>query len=318
MKPLRIAAVIPCFRVRGQILGVLARIGPEVHAIYIVDDRCPEESGETVRREVTDPRVTVLFNEANLGVGGATIRGFKQAVEDGADIVVKLDGDGQMDPSLIPKFVTPIVRGHADYTKGNRFFNMEDTALMPTLRFFGNAVLSFMAKLSTGYWGIFDPTNGYVAIHCKVAKLLPMEKMDRRYFFETDLLFRLNTLRALVVDIPMVAIYGGERSNLRVGKEVLRFLVGHARNAAKRVYYTYFLRDFNVASIELVLGAMLAISGSLFGVAQWLKSGAIHEPATAGTVMLAALPIMLGVQLLLGFINYDVSHSPRECLHIKL
>jgi len=210
----KIAVVIPSYKVTKHILDVIAAIGEEVHRIYIVDDCCPDRSGEFVEQHCSDSRVVVLRNETNQGVGGAMMAGYKAAIEDGMDIIVKIDGDGQMDPALLQAFVSPIVSGEADYAKGNRFFDLESVRTMPKRRLFGNAALSFMTKLSSGYWNLFDPTNGYTAIHASVAKYLPFEKISNRYFFETDMLFRLNTLGAVVVDVPMVAKYADEVSNL--------------------------------------------------------------------------------------------------------
>ena len=206
---LRVAVVIPCYRVRAQILGVLGQIGSTAERIYVVDDACPEKTGAFVQDACEDPRVEVIFNPVNAGVGGAVIEGYKVALRDGMEVIVKLDGDGQMDPALIPDLVRPIAAGDADYTKGNRFYNLERIREMPRLRIVGNALLSLMTKLSAGYWDIFDPTNGFTAIHWKVARQLPFEKISRRYFFETDMLFRLNTIRAVVLDVPMDARYRG-------------------------------------------------------------------------------------------------------------
>ena len=202
-------------------MGVLQGIGPEVTRIYVVDDHCPDGSGEYVRANCRDTRVVVLTHPINQGVGGAVITGYRAAIENGAEIIVKVDGDGQMDPSLIPYLIDPILANEADYTKGNRFFDLEGVSSMPTVRLVGNAVLSFVTKLSSGYWSLFDPTNGYTAIHAAVARRLPFAKLRRRYFFETDMLFRLNTLRAVVVDVPMAANYGDEVSNLKI-KRVMR------------------------------------------------------------------------------------------------
>jgi len=159
----RTAVVIPSYRVADHILGVIAAIGPEVDRIYVVDDRCPDGSGSLVEQGCDDRRVTVIFHETNLGVGGAVMSGYRAAIADGMDIIVKIDGDGQMDPGLIGCFVRPIIDGEADYTKGNRFFDLEAVRAMPRVRLFGNALLSFMNKLSSGYWNLFDPTNGYTA-----------------------------------------------------------------------------------------------------------------------------------------------------------
>ena len=172
----------------------------------------------------TDARVIVLRNPQNLGVGGAVLTGYRAAIEAGADVIIKIDGDGQMDPGLIPTFIAPIIAGEADYTKGNRFFDLEEIRAMPRVRLIGNAALSFMTKLSSGYWNLFDPTNGYTAIHAHVARHLPFEKISSGYFFETDMLFRLNTLRAVVIDVPMDAKYGDEVSNLKISKTAGKFL----------------------------------------------------------------------------------------------
>lgn len=312
---LKIAVVIPCFRVRSHILSVIGKIVSEVSIIYVVDDCCPENSGEHVENNCNDVRVVVLRHTINQGVGGAVLTGYIAAIEAGADVVVKIDGDGQMDPSLLPVLIAPIVSGEADYTKGNRFFDLEEIRAMPKVRLFGNAVLSFMTKISSGYWDLFDPTNGYTAIHADVARHLPFNKISRRYFFETDMLFRLNTLRAVVIDVPMDAQYGDEVSNLKITKIAGEFLVKHARNFTKRIFYNYYLRDMSLASIELPLGSFLFFSGIGFGIYHWIYSLQQGIATPAGTVMLAALPILMGAQLMLAFLGYDIANVPRRPFH---
>lgn len=225
---MRIAVAIPCYKVTQHVLGVIQAIGPEVAIIYAVDDACPDGSGRFIEKHNQDPRVRVLFNPENRGVGGAIVTAYKAAIADGVDIVVKIDGDGQMNPALLPQFVRPLLLGEADYTKGNRFFRPESVQSMPPVRLFGNAVLSFMTKLSCGYWNIMDPTNGYTAARSCVLAELPLDKLEQRYFFETDMLFRLNTLRAVVKDIPMDSVYADEESNLQIGKVLPEFLKKHA------------------------------------------------------------------------------------------
>lgn len=307
-----IAVVIPCYRVTRHIEQVIAGIGPEVARIYAVDDACPDGSGDHIEKHCTDPRVVVLRNPRNLGVGGAVMTGYRAALQDGMDIVVKIDGDGQMDPRMIPDFVGPIVRGLADYTKGNRFFYIERLNAMPAIRVFGNAVLSFMAKLSSGYWDIVDPTNGYTAIHRDVLRHLPLEKISSRYFFETDMLFRLNILGAVLIDIPMDAQYGDEVSGLKIRKIVGEFLYKHARNFLKRIFYNYYLRGMSLASIELPLGLLMLLFGMGYGAYQWARTLATGVAATAGTVMLSALPVVVGLQLVLAFLAHDISSVPRR------
>ncbi len=313
-----IAVVVPCFRVGKRILDVLRGIGPEVARIYVVDDHCDEGTAARVESECNDPRVRVIRHEHRQGVGGAVLSGYRRAVEDGADIIVKVDGDGQMDPALIPRIVGPIVAGEADYTKGNRFYRPEGVQQMPGVRMLGNAILSFLTKFSTGYWDVFDPTNGFTAIHARIVRELPLEKLSRGYFFESDLLFRLNTLRAVVADIPMTARYRGEESQLRISRAGAEFPVKHAINFAKRIFYSYYLRNFNIASIELVLGFAFLAFGTAVGSYHWVTGIRLGVAATSGTVMLAALPVLIGVQLLLAFLSYDMQNVPRSPLHTRL
>jgi glycosyltransferase involved in cell wall biosynthesis len=313
-----IAVVIPCHRVTRHIEGVIAAIGPEVHRVYCIDDACPDGSGDYIEKHVTDSRVVVLRHAVNQGVGGAVLTGYERAAADGADVVVKIDGDGQMDPSLLPLFVAPILRGEADYTKGNRFWDLTQIHRMPMLRRVGNLALSFMAKASTGYWDIFDPTNGYTAISGVVAQRLTKVAISRRYFFETDVLFRLNTMRAVVADIPMDARYGDEVSGLKIGGIFFEFLVKHARNLFKRLVYRYLLRDFPAASLELVAGTLLFFFGLIFGSVRWWESIRTGIGAPIGTVMIATVAIVSGTQLLLAFLGFDVANVPRRPIHLAL
>lgn len=314
----RIAVVIPCYKVTRHIAGVLDAIGPECWRIYVVDDACPERTGDFVEAHCSDERVRVLRHEVNKGVGGAVMTGYRAAANDGATVVVKIDGDGQMDPRQLGRFVAPILAGEADYTKGNRFYNLDNITRMPRIRIFGNAVLSVLAKLSTGYWGIFDPTNGYTAIHVRLVRLVSLEKVSERFFFETDLLFRLNTVRAVVLDVPMDARYEDEASNLRIGRVAGEFLAKHLRNFSKRIFYNYFLRDFSIASLQLVSGVFLLSFGFAFGAYHWLHSNHTGIPTTAGTVMIAALSILAGLQFSLSFMNYDMASVPRRPIHTLL
>ncbi|MGH8083059.1 MAG: glycosyltransferase family 2 protein [Lysobacter sp.] len=309
-----IAVVIPSYKVTQHILGVLTAIGSEVDAIYCVDDACPDGSGDFIAANSADPRVRVLRHAQNQGVGGAMITGYRQAVADGATVIVKIDGDGQMDPALLPAFVAPILEGEADYTKGNRFWDLSQIRQMPALRRIGNLGLSFMAKASTGYWDIFDPTNGYTAIHARVAANLPFDSISRRYFFETDILFRLNTIRAVVVDVPMDARYGDETSGLKASVIFFEFLFKHARNLGKRIVYNYFLRDLSLASLELLAAIGLLVFGGIFGGWHWLQSIRLSTGAPLGTVMIATVSVVSGLQFLLAFLGYDIASIPRRPL----
>jgi dolichol-phosphate mannosyltransferase len=310
-----IGVVIPCYNARNSILQVIAGIGPVVNYIYVVDDDCPEKTGDHVRQTCDDGRVKVLYTGSNKGVGGAVKLGYKSALDDKVDIVVKLDADGQMDPSEIEKFVRPIATGRADYCKGNRFYSPEALRGMPLIRILGNAVLSFFTKISSGYWNLMDPTNGYIAIHSKVLGILPLQKISNSYFFESDMLFRLNTIRAVVVEVPMDAIYNGEKSNMAIGRTAVEFIYKHSSRFIKRIFYNYFLREFNIASLEILCGLTLFFGGAWYGLYHWILNSHLGVVTPSGTVMLAALPLLVGFQLLLSAMNFDISSVPRQPIH---
>ena len=310
-----ISVVIPCYKVKKHILDVIENIGGEVSRIYVVDDLCPQETGKHVLERCSDNRVRVIINKVNMGVGGATIVGYKIALQENSNVIVKMDGDGQMDGTRIGCLVRPILDGYADFTKGNRFFNIERLVSMPKLRLWGNAFLSLVNKSTSGYWNIMDPTNGYVAIHSNVLRLLPLDKLDNRYFFESDMLFRLGTIRAVVQDIPMESIYGEEVSNLNIKRICLEFPFKYINRLFKRIFYNYFLRDFNIGTMQLILGFLLLCSGVIYAAMKWYLSYSSGIPATSGVVMIAAIPILIGLHLLISAINYDVTNTPFRVIH---
>lgn len=311
--PSGIAVIIPCFQAQDTIRKVVAAVGPEVGAIYCVNDGSRDATGRILAAlSAEDGRVVVLERSTNGGVGAATIDGYRRAMSDGWQILVKLDSDGQMDPSIIPQLAEPISENQADYVKGNRFFSMETVRSMPSLRIIGNAGVSFFTKMSSGYWNLFDPTNGFTALNSRVAAALPLDKLNKRFFFESDMLFRLYTIRAVVLDLPMRSKYGHEHSHLNELHALIFFPWLHLRNALKRLAYMYFLRNFSIASVNLIVGMTLLIFGTVFGAGAWYTSAATGTPATAGTVMLSALPFLVGVQLILSFVAYDMTMVPNR------
>ena len=302
-----IIIVIPAFKVAEQIISVIRKIDKSVTHVIVVDDSCPEESGLRVTKDIKDKRVKVLFNENNLGVGGSMIRGYKEAMKFNPQYVVKLDGDGQMDPKLIPFFISELENSGGDYAKGNRFADPENLKTMPRIRVFGNLVLSFLAKFSTGYWNIFDPNNGFTVIKGETLARLPFHKISERYFFESDMLFRLNLIGAYVVDVPMTAVYGTEKSNINLAKTLLEFPAKHLRNFIKRVTYNYFLRDFNLASVELVLGLNFLFFGTLIGSINFIQAVRTESSMSVGILVLVSILIISGLQLILSFFSFDMN-----------
>ena len=315
---LNVVAVMPCFRETSRVLEVLRRFDDTVSHILVVDDACPDKTGKLVREQTSDPRVEVIIHKSNQGVGGATLTGYRRALALNADIIVKVDGDGQMDPGMVSSIIRPITAGRADYAKGNRFFRLEGVSAMPLSRLIGNLGLSFASKLSSGYWKNFDPTNGFTAIHARVAKILPLDRIDKSYFFESDMLYQLNVTRAVVADVPMEAVYGEETSSLKVSRVLLPFSIKHARNFLRRIFYTYFLSDFNVATLELVIGLLMSGFGFIFGLVKWQESITSGNPAATGVIILAALPLLIGSYLLISFLNFDVQNQPDRPIHLDL
>jgi dolichol-phosphate mannosyltransferase len=314
-----VAVIIPTYKVSKYIVEIIECLNNMEYMIYVVDDFCPENSGKLVEKIFYDHNnIIVIYHNENKGVGGAVLTGYSRAISDGASILVKLDGDGQMNPRLIPRLIRPIEMGFADYVKGNRFYNLEKLKNMPLNRIIGNAALSFITKMSSGYWNIYDPTNGFTALDSAVARYLPFDKISKRYFFESDMLFRLNTLRAVVQDMPMDAQYGDEKSNMKIFSIIPEFLYKNIRNTFKRIFYNYYLRDVTIGSIILPLGASMFLWGVIFGIFNWqiaISSG-LNTPV--GTIMISVLFIVLGMQFILAFLNEDISSVPNKPVSIFL
>jgi dolichol-phosphate mannosyltransferase len=309
----KVAVVIPCFNVAESIERVIETIPKNIEKIICVND-CSSDKTEKIIKKIikNNPRVFLVTHKENQGVGGAMKTGYTNALSFNLDIVVKIDGDGQMDPKFIPKLIKPITGNQADYTKGNRFFDVESIKPMPIVRIIGNAGLSFFSKLSTGYWSLFDPTNGFTAISVSTLKHIPLSKLSDNYFFESDLLFRLSTIRAKSTDIPMMAIYGNEKSNLNSFNSLVTFPILHLRNFIKRIIYNYFLRNFSIASVNFALGILLIAFGGWYGFHNWLDAYIANTTTPAGVVMLAALPMILGSQALLSFLSFDIANEPSQ------
>ncbi len=256
----------------------------------------------------------IVHHEQNQGVGGAMLSGFAKAAEIGGRVAVKMDGDGQMAPAFLWEMVEPVLAGRADYTKGNRFFHIDEIVHMPIIRRVGNLGLSFLSKLSSGYWNVFDPTNGYVAINLDTFRALDTQRIHRRYFFETSMLIELNLARAVVTDVPMPARYRGEISSLSVGHSLFQFAYSLLRGFLRRLWLQYFVLDFSLGTLFLVVGLLMGLFGTIWGLYFWDKSIRTGIPASTGTVMIAVLPVILGFQLLLQALAYDIQNVPKTVL----
>lgn len=312
----RVAVVIPAFRARATISRVLAAIGPEVSAIYVVDDKCPDGSGELAFRECADPRLTVLHNSSNLGVGGAVKRGYRQALADGADIIVKLDADAQMDPRHIPRLIAPILKGSADYAKGDRFAPVERMppgtprdalAEMPLSRHLANRAISLIHRLATGYWSIRDPANGYTAVHARALRRIPMKALADCFFFETDMLFRLNLSDAMVVDVPLPAHYPGSSSSLSLRRVAPRFAAMMVRRCLERLRFRYFRGRPNLVTMKLSAGSMMIAAAAI--MASWSLMPVAGAGQAGGSGLIWSL-LLIGFGLLVAALIVDSRRRP--------
>lgn len=306
-----VTVVIPAYKVAPFIADVLGRIPADVARIIVVDDASPDNLQE-VLAGVRDPRLVVVRHDTNRGVGGAMKTGFNKALELGSDVVVKLDGDGQMDPGLIHHFVAPIVSGEADFTKGNRFDDLSVIRRMPLVRRIGNLTLSFLVKLASGYWRLFDPCNGYIAIRASVLRKVNLARLSDRYFLEISLLCEAYFARAVLLDIPMQPVYAGETSSLSPVRSAFSFAPRLVQRSLYRMFMSYFMRDFNVVSVFLTSGIPLMAFGTAWSTFQWIHTYRTSIPATTGTVMIGMLPIVLGFQLLLQALVLDVGNEPKR------
>lgn len=306
----RIAAVVPAYKEEKMIAMVIETMPDYVDYIVIVDDCSPDDTSGVVS-SIVDDRVTLIRHEVNQGVGGAIVTGHKAAMKLGADVNVIMAGDAQMDPKHLPSLLDPVTRDGYGFAKANRFFAPESFDGMPKVRVFGNIVLSFMTKLASGYWNLFDPQNGYTAIRTEVLRRVPLDRVSRRYSFENDLLIHLNILQVGATDVPIPAVYGNEVSSIRLGTVVPELLRLFIRGFWRRIWYRYVLWSFSPIALLLVLGLILFTIGT--GVAIWvcfqIASSVI---ATAATVMLAALPLMVGTQLLISALQLDIQASPSQ------
>jgi glycosyltransferase involved in cell wall biosynthesis len=310
-----IAAVIPCYRVEREIQSVLQAVPAYIKHVIVVDDASPDASADRVTASAqSDERILLVRHPSNQGVGGAMVTGYRTALGLGAQIVVKVDGDGQMDLERLPELLKPLVEGRADYSKGNRFRDFKSLQKMPLVRRIGNMGLGFLSKAATGYWNMFDPTNGFVAIRAEVLAQLPLERVDRTYYFETSMLANLYLLGAVVKDAPMPARYQQEGSSLLIHRILFEFPPKLLATFLRRLALKNFIYDFSMGSIYLLTGLPLLFFGLIFGISKWVHYASLGIPAPTGTVILPTLSVLLAIQLLLSAIEIDLRSVPHEPL----
>lgn len=306
---MKCAVVLPAYNEGPHLAGVISDVPAWVDGVIVVDD-CSTDETAAVAESSADPRVALIRRERNGGVGAAVVTGYRYALETGFDIVVKVDADGQMDLSELEALVLPIQLGMAEYTKGNRFRRTGRPKGMPRGRWFGSVMLSFLTKTASGYWHVFDPQCGFTAIAAPALAQLKLDAVAQDFFFENDMLIRLNVIDARVVDVSTAALYGEETSSLRIGHVAWSFPFRLIRGFAWRVIKRHVVNDFGLVALLSFLGAILFTFGLVFGVYHWIASAETGQAATAGTVMVAVLPIILGFEMLLQALTQEVQSSP--------
>jgi dolichol-phosphate mannosyltransferase len=308
-----ITVVIPCYNVSRHIENVIKNLPQEVEWIIAVNDVSKDDTGNVLLKlKENYKKLIVIEHATNQGVGGAMITGYKRSLELDSDITIKIDGDDQMDSSNIPMLIKPLIEGKADYTKGNRFRDFKALKQMPAIRRMGNLGLSFLIKAASGYWNIFDPNNGFIAINRDTLRSLNFEKIYKRYFFESSMLIELYYSNAVITEIPMKARYGDEKSSLSVTRTLFGFPPKLLKAFIRRIILKYFLFDFNIASVYILFGVPFFIFGVIYGILNFIKYASSHVGAPTGTVVIPTLLIILGFQLLLAAVSYDIINYPKR------
>ena len=307
----KIGIVIPYYNASAHIETVVQKALQYSEHIVIVNDKSPDIIPVGLSK-VSD-RVTVIELTENLGVGGATKKGFSYFENlPSVEVLVKLDADDQMDTDYIPQLVNPILTKTHDFVKGNRFRDFKALKNMPWPRRFGNLFLSFLSKVATGYWNCFDFNNGFFAISKESLKLMDKNSIANNYFFETSLIAELYHQRAKIKEIAMPAIYGDEKSNMKVFKMPFLFSVNLFKKFISRIWKGYFVYDFNIGTLYIVFGHLLFVAGVIYGVINWYEYASKDVLTPFGTIMISALLIILGFQLILQAIQFDIINTPKE------
>ena len=305
-----LGCIIPCYKGNNKTIKLIEKTLELVDYVVLVDDCCPNLIGEVASKKIDNQKLIIIKNEINKGVGGSVKKGINYLLSINCDLIIKIDADGQINPLLIPEIIKPLINKSADAVKGNRFANIQSVLNMPKIRLVGNLVLSFVNKISSGYWELFDPTNGFIAFNSNSLRKIRINKLDDRYFFESSLLFECSLANLYFKQISMQSIYTNEISSLTPKKEILRFSYKHSLNFIKRIIYQYFILDFNAGSLELLGALVTFLISTIYFLFLSYKGFYKGILATPGESNLLSLMIIISFQLFLSFIFYDSTQMP--------
>jgi glycosyltransferase involved in cell wall biosynthesis len=304
----RVAVVVPAYNEEKLLPATIAGVPNFVDRIYVVDDASTDETAAGAR-EVGDSRVEVIEHERNRGVGAAIATGYRRAITERIDVTCVMAADGQMDPGDLAALVEPVARGEVEYAKANRLFTGQAWKLIPRSRYLGNAVLSLLTKIASGYWHVADSQSGYTAIRLETLELLDLDRLYPRYGFPNDMLVRLNVWNARVRDIPARPIYGvGERSGIRLYRVVPAISWLLLRRFFWRLGAKYVIRDFHPLVFFYVLGFLMTGLGLLLGIVETVLRLKGND-LTAATIVLVALLLISGSQFTLFAMWFDMESN---------
>jgi len=304
----RVAVVIPAYNEEQLIAPTVSGVPEFVDRIYVVDDRSKDGTVAAVR-DLSDPRVELIEHERNEGVGGAIITGYRRALAERIDVTAVMAADSQMDPGDLEALVAPVARGEVDYAKANRLFTGQAWQLIPRYRYLGNAVLSLLTKVASGYWHVADSQSGYTAIGLPMLELLDLDRIYRRYGFPNDMLVHLNVWNARVRDYPSRPIYGvGERSGIKLRKVVPTISWLLAKGFFWRMLQKYVIRDFHPLVFFYLLGFLMTAIGLALGIAETVLR-LLGNQVSVATVVLVALLLIFGSQFTLFAMWFDMESN---------
>ena len=306
----KIGVVIPAYNEENHIKDTIETLPDFVDKIYVIDDGSTDRTAEIVKT-LTDLRILLLQHEVNKGMGAALVTGYKAALKDEMDVIVKMDGDNQMDPEQLPNLLEPIIEGKADYTKGNRLLSQEYRSGMSKWRFFGNSMLTFLTKIGSGYWQMMDPQNGYTAVSRSVLGRINLDSIYPYYGYCNDILAKLNVYGYRVMDIVMPARYGNEGSSIKYSKYIVKVSWMLLRDFFWRLKMKYVVLSFHPLVLFYMLGIVLIPIG-LFGGLFTMYYKYVMDGSLFVRGILSLLVFILGVQFLLFAMLFDMQVNDRE------
>lgn len=310
----KVIVVIPCYMVSNKILQVINEIPKYIDKIVCIDDKCPQNSGKKILNKFSKKKkVVVLFNKSNLGVGGATMKGYIYAKKKNADIIIKIDGDGQMCIKDFKNFLDKLIKKKGDYIKGNRLTKKSDFKKMPKIRLVGNLILSYLSRLTSGYWNIFDFTCGFVCFNSTILDKINLKKISKDYFFEIDFINNLYFARTKIEDVKTKIIYNDEKSNLKIHKVIFPFLYKMFKNFFKRIIY-FHIKKFNIYFFFILSFLFL----SLITLYNLLEQKLFITLTQTQNLLILLMTIILLIFSLQRFIYYDKKLVPKNNKYSKL